>query len=82
SLNLRKGPRSGQFPQTMIWCLCILLRACSALSSSFRSTSRKHRLENSPPWFCLNWLPFCSTRWIQLLKWGNLRGAFSGSLEK
>ncbi|KAM4875153.1 uncharacterized protein RHO17_007551 isoform 5-T23 [Thomomys bottae] len=31
-------------------------------------------LKSVPPQFCLNWLPFCSTHWVQLLASGERRG--------
>uniref|UniRef100_A0A2K5Z3G0 Uncharacterized protein n=1 Tax=Mandrillus leucophaeus TaxID=9568 RepID=A0A2K5Z3G0_MANLE len=67
-----RGPGSGQ--QSFLRCDVVPLASClensQQHSHSFTSTSRKHRLENSPPWFCLNWLPFCSTHQIQLLELG------------
>nr|XP_014995905.1 uncharacterized protein LOC696885 isoform X2 [Macaca mulatta]XP_014995906.1 uncharacterized protein LOC696885 isoform X2 [Macaca mulatta] len=67
-IMLRRGPGSGQ--QSFLRCDVVPLASCSENSQQHRSTSRKHRLENSPPWFCLNWLPFCSTHQIQLLESG------------
>uniref|UniRef100_A0A2K6MKK4 Uncharacterized protein n=2 Tax=Rhinopithecus TaxID=542827 RepID=A0A2K6MKK4_RHIBE len=69
--QLRRSPRSGQ--QSFLRCDVVPLASCSENSQHHRSTSRKHRLENSPPWFCLNWLPFCSTHQIQLLESGTER---------
>uniref|UniRef100_A0A2K5V2L1 Uncharacterized protein n=1 Tax=Macaca fascicularis TaxID=9541 RepID=A0A2K5V2L1_MACFA len=77
---LRRGPGSGQ--QSFLRCDVVPLASCSENSQQHRSTSRKHRLENSPPWFCLNWLPFCSTHQIQLLESGTRERSAPGTLEK
>uniref|UniRef100_A0A8C9AR27 Uncharacterized protein n=1 Tax=Prolemur simus TaxID=1328070 RepID=A0A8C9AR27_PROSS len=60
-LQLRKGPKSRQ-QSSLRWDL-VPLKSCSENSQQHRSTSRAQRLENSPPWFCLNWLPSCRPRW-------------------